>query len=159
VTVHQAAGLPGAYHIAVIDQDEQHRLPLVGGRFIVNLHEDIPVRHLSVLVGSASFVGDPRNEAATHPLTYALAQNYPNPFNPETTIRYEISDQQRVQIMIFNVLGEQIQTLVDRVQEPGRYTVTWDGTDRSGVSVGSGLYLYQLTAGPFTATRRMVLLR
>jgi hypothetical protein len=110
------------------------------------------------------------------PAEYDLAQNYPNPFNPITTIRYAIpSTEQRTEngviggnsklntlrttLVIYNVLGQEVRTLVDGVKEAGYYTVTWDGRDGGGNDVSSGVYFYRLRAGDFTATRRMVLMK
>jgi flagellar hook assembly protein FlgD len=96
------------------------------------------------------------------PMGYSLAQNYPNPFNPKTDIRYQISDSRspvHTSLKIFNILGQEVRMLVDEVKEAGYYTVTWDGKDRFGNDVASGVYFYRLTAGDYTATKRMVLLK
>ncbi|MGB5875670.1 MAG: aryl-sulfate sulfotransferase [Bacteroidota bacterium] len=88
------------------------------------------------------------------PRRYALAQNYPNPFNPATTIRYELPASAHVSLKIFNVLGEEVATLVDEVQGPGYRAVHYDA---DGLS--SGMYLYRLRTGSFVATKKMLLIR
>lgn len=90
----------------------------------------------------------------TVPASFALSQNYPNPFNPSTTIRYEIASQEFVALKVFDVLGREVTTLVNEVQEPGTYGVTWNAA-----GIASGVYYYRLIAGGFTETKRLVLLR
>jgi hypothetical protein len=99
------------------------------------------------------------NPSASLPTTYVLYQNFPNPFNPETDIRYQIPESGNVQLVIYNVLGQKICTLVDGQREAGSYTVRWFGTDQSGRSLGSGIYFYRLQAGDFSETRKMVLMK
>ena len=96
------------------------------------------------------------------PRAYALMQNYPNPFNPSTDIRYQIPDvrsHNHTTLKIYNVLGQEMRTLVNEPKEPGYYTVTWDGKDESGDEVSSGIYFYRLFTGQFQQTKRMVLLK
>ncbi|MFQ5674647.1 MAG: choice-of-anchor D domain-containing protein [bacterium] len=97
------------------------------------------------------------------PDEFSLAQNYPNPFNPNTQIEFEIAETTpqgtHVQLRIFNLLGELVRVLLDEVKQPGRYRLAWDGFDARGQRVSSGIYLYQLHAGSFRQTRRMILLR
>ncbi len=93
------------------------------------------------------------------PLVYALHQNMPNPFNPETTIRYELPDAVDVRLVVYNLVGQQIRTLVSEHQEAGRYQMTWNGLDAQGRQVGSGLYLLRMEAGSFKQTRRMLMLK
>ncbi|UCE17418.1 MAG: choice-of-anchor D domain-containing protein [Gemmatimonadota bacterium] len=93
------------------------------------------------------------------PEEYVLVQNYPNPFNPETTIEYRLPQVHEVSLEVFNVLGQHIRTLVNVKQEAGTYTVTWDGLDKDGLSVASGVYFYRLQAGEFFDTKSMLLLK
>ena len=88
-----------------------------------------------------------------------LSPNYPNPFNPETTIRYEIPHTSHVEITIFNLLGKEIRTLVSGVQSEGKYTIHWDGKDRAGRNMASGVYLARITAGTTSKTVKMTLVR
>ncbi len=93
------------------------------------------------------------------PKTFSLSQNYPNPFNPETIIRYELPQKTRVVLRIINLLGEEVQTLVDEEQRPGSYSVYWNGTNQSRRRVASGVYLYRLEAGDFVAVKKMALIQ
>jgi glucose/arabinose dehydrogenase len=94
------------------------------------------------------------------PGTYTLAQNYPNPFNPGTTIEYVLENAAEVELSIFNLRGQRIQTLVNARQESGPHSVTWEGRDTAGVLQASGIYFYRLKLGDrFAQTRRMVFLR
>ncbi len=85
---------------------------------------------------------------------YALYQNYPNPFNPSTKIQYSISSNQIVQIKIYDVLGKEITTLVNKEQSAGTYEVNFDGK-----GITSGIYFYSIKAGDFTETKSMILMK
>ena len=93
------------------------------------------------------------------PHNYALQQNFPNPFNPRTTIHYELPNQELVQIIIFNLLGHQVKRLVDGFRGAGVNSIVWDGTNDHGQPVSAGIYIYQLQAGGFLQTRKMILLK
>ena len=88
-----------------------------------------------------------------------LYQNVPNPFNPETAIKYNTNEPGEVKIIIYNLLGQEIRTLVNDFKSPGIHTVVWDGKDEMGRQIASGIYIYQLVAGDFTAIKRMTLLK
>ena len=88
------------------------------------------------------------------PATYILEQNYPNPFNPGTTIRFSIPQAQIVRITVFDIQGQEIQTIVNDKMTEGKHSIVWDA---SGLS--SGIYFYRLQAGSFTTTKKMLLLR
>jgi hypothetical protein len=92
---------------------------------------------------------------------HQLQQNYPNPFNPETTIGFVLEKAAHVSLMVYNILGQQIRTLVERTFFlPGRHNVMWDGADMNGRRSPSGIYFVQLVIdGRFAEARRMVLLR
>jgi hypothetical protein len=91
----------------------------------------------------------------------SLNSNYPNPFNPETSISFTVGSEQhqQVDIEIFNIKGQKVRTLVSEVYEVGEHSVVWNGTDDNGRSVASGIYFYRMTAGDFTATRKMILMK
>ena len=85
---------------------------------------------------------------------YILAQNYPNPFNPTTTIKYSIPYENFVSVKVFNVIGEKVATLVKKEMKSGTYTINWNAGD-----LPSGIYFYKITAGNFSETKKMVLLK
>ncbi len=93
------------------------------------------------------------------PSGYALRQNYPNPFNPVTTINYSLPARGHVNITIYNILGREVRTLVDDIRPSGNHRVEWNGADKAGHQVASGIYLYRMSAGKFVQTRKMVLIR
>jgi hypothetical protein len=93
------------------------------------------------------------------PDRYVLAQNYPNPFNPQTHIVYQLSRAGQVTLTVYNVMGQAVCRLVDGSQGAGEHTVTWHGLDDAGRPVASGIYFYQLAAGEFVETRKMLLLK
>jgi hypothetical protein len=88
-----------------------------------------------------------------------LSQNVPNPFNPTTTIRFSLPASERVGLAVYAANGSLVRMLVDEVKAAGAHDVTWDGRDMSGNSVSSGLYFYRLTAGKFSESRKMLLLK
>jgi len=90
---------------------------------------------------------------------FELAQNYPNPFNPATSIQYTLSRATRVELVVFNTLGQKVKTLLATDQEPGAHLVSWDGTDDRGTSVASGAYFYRLVWSEGELTKKMTLLR
>jgi hypothetical protein len=102
---------------------------------------------------------DPTATAVTElggtPVEFALSQNYPNPFNPETTITFSLAQPSDVRIVVTNALGQQVATLVDEKARPaGNYKTTWDAAD-----MAAGLYFYTISAGEFSSTRRMLLIK
>jgi len=98
--------------------------------------------------------GDTTTLPTVIPTAYMLFQNYPNPFNPSTKIRYDLPEQAFVTLKVFDILGREVQTLVDRQQQAGRYEVPFDARN-----VSSGVYFYQLRANGFQETKRMIIVR
>jgi len=96
---------------------------------------------------------------AENPLSFLLQQNYPNPFNPTTTIPYVVNQSGLVNILIYNNLGEKVKELVNQYHQPGRHTVTWDGTNGDNQAVSSGMYFYSVRMNGVREERRMVLVR
>jgi hypothetical protein len=94
------------------------------------------------------------------PQSYSLEPAVPNPVGQgKATIRYALNQRGRATLAVFNLLGEKVATLVDAVQEPGRYAVAWDGKDRAGHPVANGVYLYRLSSGGFSAVKKMMVLK
>jgi hypothetical protein len=99
------------------------------------------------------------NETLPLPKHFVLHQNYPNPFNPITTLRYNLPEQAQVILTIYNLMGREITKLVNTTQDAGFRSVQWNATDMRGKPVSAGVYLYQIRAGEFVQTRKMVLLK
>ncbi|MFQ6608496.1 MAG: T9SS type A sorting domain-containing protein [Fidelibacterota bacterium] len=93
------------------------------------------------------------------PSTFELSQNYPNPFNSVTTITYRLSTDGRIRLTIKNLLGENVQTLVNEYESAGSYFVAWDGKDRLGKDVTSGIYFSQLKVDNLMMTKKLILIR
>ena len=93
------------------------------------------------------------------PTSFVLYPNFPNPFNPVTTIRYDLPIRAKVDLTIFDLMGRKVITFVNRTEDAGFRSVQWDGTDDLGRSVSAGVYLYQIQAGEFSQTRKMLLLK
>lgn len=93
------------------------------------------------------------------PNDYRLEQNYPNPFNPSTTIEFSMPERGKVTLDIINSLGQKIVTIYDDTAEPGVNRIVWDGTDRHGAHVATGVYFYRLQTEENVLTRKMVLLK
>ena len=93
------------------------------------------------------------------PNRYSISQNYPNPFNLSTAIRYTIPKRSKVTISIYNVMGRKVNTIVVESKRTGSHTAYWDGADKAGKVVSSGVYFYRIRAGDFVETKRMLLLK
>ena len=93
------------------------------------------------------------------PFEYFLNQNYPNPFNPATTIKYGLHKKSNITLIIYNLMGREIIRWDDQNIHAGLYEKVWDGRNKYGEPVASGIYFFRLRAGDYIETRKMVLLR
>ena len=93
------------------------------------------------------------------PLSFRLHQNYPNPFNPITTLNYSLPSSIKVQLTIYDMMGEVVKTLIEEHQNHGYKSVQWDATNNQGEPVSAGVYLYKIQAGNFTDTKKMIFLK
>ena len=93
------------------------------------------------------------------PHNFSLHQNYPNPFNPIANLRYDLPEQAHVTLTVYDLIGREVTQLVNTVQEAGFRSVQWNATDSFGKPVSAGVYLYQIRAGEFVQTKKMVLLK
>lgn len=114
---------------------------------------------IAILLGAAKRVAS--QDKTEIPETFSLSQNSPNPFNPQTTIQYDVpvGYTEYVRINVYDLRGALVRTLVDNVVIHGYHSVVWDGTDKTGKKVSSGIYIYQLQAGEFTKSNKMILMR
>lgn len=126
--------LPGEFHVYT-----NVRLPKPDDDILVNV-EDLYDNGLTVV-------------------DFNLEQNYPNPFNPSTQIRYTLPQSDYVSLKIYDILGNEIKTLVDGFQYNGSYTMTWNGDNSAGSKVASGVYLYSLKANGKNITKKMMMVK
>ncbi len=99
------------------------------------------------------------DDYVAQPMTYALHQNYPNPFNPETKIRFDLGSAENVKLVIYDINGRVIRTLLNESFGPGMHLVNWNGTNDFGEPVSTGMYIYRIKAGSFLAQEKMLLVR
>ncbi|MFC1481739.1 T9SS type A sorting domain-containing protein, partial [Candidatus Neomarinimicrobiota bacterium] len=119
---------------------------------------DIPAS-LSTVTGTVSGVALELIANEALPEKFELSQNYPNPFNPTTQIRFNVATTAPVRLAVYDLTGRLVTTLVHDVKQPGAYRIEWNGRDRLGRSLSSGVYFYVLEAGDFRATKKMLLLK
>jgi len=116
------------------------------------------------ITGNGTFCGNPTEVESetekTLPTEFALEQNYPNPFNPSTTISWQSPVGSKQTLKVYDLLGNELVTLVDEYREAGRYEVEFSkGALGNVLNLSSGIYFYKLTAGSFTETKKMTVLK
>ncbi len=116
--------------------------------------KDGPTIELLANFGIQELVTGVVKDNNTIPNVYSLNQNYPNPFNPSTSIKYSVPSAQFVTLKVYNLLGQEVATLVNEVQNAGNYIARFDAS-----SLSSGIYFYTLKAGNFTSTKKMILMK
>ncbi len=115
---------------------------------------------IQLVVAGQSLVTEVTSGSETNvPTVFALHANVPNPFNPSTAIKYDIAAPSEVTVVIFDMLGKPVRTLVSERQPAGRYAATWDGRDEKGKAVSSGVFICQLRTDGFVQNRKMLLLQ
>jgi flagellar hook assembly protein FlgD len=127
--------------------------------------DDSPL-HAAVLIGDTVKVLEfdvvvdvPDGSQPSLPATFTLSQNYPNPFNATTEINFSLARAGDVRLTIYNLLGQEVKTLVNGRISAGEHRVTWDGSDNNGSICATGLYLYRLETSESIANRKMLLLK
>lgn len=108
---------------------------------------------------TSPFLNPKINPATDIPRDYDLYSNYPNPFNPQTAISFNLIEPAQTRVLIYNVLGQKIKTLVNEYLSPGQYSYIWDGRTDIGGEAASGVYLYRIESGSFIQTKKMTLIR
>jgi hypothetical protein len=116
------------------------------------------VSSFTVIVGKDGLVKE--NLENIIPAEFSLSQNFPNPFNPNTTILFTIPVKSQVTIKVYNIMGQQVNTLLTKTMDAGRYHVSWDGKDDRGLKISSGIYIYQMiTSSGKIFSGKMILLK
>ena len=126
--------------------------------------ENPPMELLFYRIKQTDFDGEftyyePIKVTVTAPETFALLQNYPNPFNPYTEINYQLPKKEHVSIIIYNLQGQKVRTLVEGMQVANYYSIGWDSKDSWGRELPTGIYMYRIKAGTFIESKKMLLLK
>lgn len=153
--------IPSEFEVWLVDKVVKisQNLRKLNYYFVAGAREDHP-KLLKLVVGTSDYIGEEINELQLVPTTFELSQNFPNPFNAATTIRYGLPKAERVTLKIFNLLGEEVVILVnDEQQSTGYHLAIWDGRNKNGQPVASGIYIYQLHAGSFSMTKKMIMVK
>ncbi|NIR52392.1 T9SS type A sorting domain-containing protein [candidate division KSB1 bacterium] len=116
-------------------------------------------RAFDLIIGTGEYIRSSDEILNSVPDAYFLSQNFPNPFNAGTTLTYQISAQNKVEIKVFNILGQQVKNLLSEEKEPGTYRIQWDGTGVNGRDVSSGVYMIKFEVGDFRQIRKVILVR
>jgi len=150
--------LPENYKIGILDISNNKEVASTDYKFAIKYDQPI---HFRIFVGTAEYVdAEMAKTKATLPGSFVLGQNYPNPFNPTTVISYQLPMLSRIQLKIYNLLGQEVRTLIPgAVQDPGKYEIFWDGRNERGVPVASGVYIYRLRTNEFIQSKKMLLIR
>ena len=93
------------------------------------------------------------------PLAFTISRNYPNPFNRTTQIDYQVPEDNHISIVIYDLMGREVRTLVDKLQSKGYYDIEWNGESDHGEFVSTGVYFLQLTSNGFSKENKMILLK
>jgi len=141
LTLSAAPGFSGEVYFSVEVSDDSNAVAVDTIHITVN-----PVVGINPLSGAL-------------PTEFSLKQNYPNPFNPNTTIAFQVAKAGKVTLTVYNLLGQRIRTLMDEHLEPGNYRAIWDGLNDRGYPMGSGVYIYRMSAGEFSQIKKMILLK
>lgn len=160
ILVKQTDGLPAGDHVVA-------RIPIVcrtvdikvGSLLVADVNLQPASYNQSIENTKAPDITDVENEPQDLPKEFHLSQNYPNPFNPETRINFAVPTSSHVHIAVYNLLGQEVITLVNNELRAGRYHVIFSGKDSKGQSLASGTYIYRMTAGKFIENRKMLFVK
>ena len=122
--------------------------------FFIDINTGWAVGGRDTILSYSDYTFTDDDKPHNYPRTFSLAQNYPNPFNPETEIAFDLPEAVKVTVLVYNILGQVVEILMDSELEAGHYTVQWNASD-----MVSGLYFYSIKANDFTSTKKMVLMR
>ena len=152
--------LPAGWQAYLIDVQDGVSIDLTASASLSfkSAAESPNVRRYQIIVGPPEFVQG-ETDVPLQPVAFHLFQNYPNPFNPETTISYSIPKNGHVRLVIYNIMGQIVRTLVDEEKKTGQYEAVWNATNESGIRVPSGMYFYRLEFPDRMARRKLILLK
>jgi hypothetical protein len=153
--------LPENFRVLLLDTKYQREYRISKTEKIM-LRDITPgeTNRFALLIGTNEFINRAaQNVEMMAVAEYRLMPNYPNPFNPETYIRFQMTSPGNVVLKIYNILGQEVVTLVNEFKEAGFYEARWDGKTQNGVEAASGVYIYTLEINNFTESLKMVKLK
>ena len=158
LTLAHIQNLPAETEVVLFDRASRISISLLEqDSYTFPSSEEGAERDFRIVVGKSDFVDSNDLDFSGIPEAFTLLQNYPNPFNPETNIDYELPAESAVKIAIYNLRGQRVRVLLDAQQNPGRYTVSWDGKLDNRLTAASGVYLIRMRAGNFVSVRKVLL--
>ena len=132
-------------------------LYIINSEKIKSIKNNFIKEHFTSVSGSDFGIDE---DVFVNPFSYELRDNFPNPFNPETHIRFSMGGKEVVKLIIYDIRGQQIRSLINgELYDPGFHSVHWNGLDNDGQKVPSGMYIYRIKAGGFVADKKMLLLK
>ena len=160
-SIRNLAQLPDNFEVLLIDTKYQSE-EMINNSERITLRDIAPgeINRFALLVGTKDFInGESGSVEMMDVVEYRLMPNYPNPFNPETHIRFQTRNAGNVSLKIYNILGQEIATLINGFKESGFYEIRWDGKNNFGTEAASGVYIYTLEANGFSQSRKMIKLK
>ena len=153
------AGFPKEFDLVLIDDAYGLVLPITNGSAMIAWDVQEDARNLRLIAGTDAYINTLVGDLPVAPDQPFLSQNYPNPFVNSTRIQYQLTRRAAVSLIVYNALGQEVQTLVESVQNPGAFEVVWDGQDSNRKPLPSGVYFYRIVAEDFHASGQMTLIR
>jgi hypothetical protein len=165
LTFSNFGNLPQEFSYYLLDQRTERAIPVSGGStYEFSMGKSELQRNFRLIAGRNEFIEQNTQGIPLVPLEYSLQQNYPNPFNPSTQIRYTIGNSGFVTLIIYNVLGQRVRTVVNAPQSIGSYSTEWNGRDDRELAVATGVYFYTITVSShgeqvFTSSKKLILMK
>jgi len=159
LTFEGVESVPEEFNVWLVDEAVNIAQNLRETNYYAVAGADHPKR-LKLAVGRSDFIAEKLDGIQLIPTTYELSRNFPNPFNPATTIRYGLPQAERVTLKVYNLLGEEVVTLLDNAgKKAGYHIAIWDGRNKNGQLMASGIYVYRMQAGSLIMTKKMALVK
>ena len=160
MSAYQKGEIPEGLVFALVDIDKRNIIDnFIFERFKITKAND-RVYDLKLVAGDQDYVLSKTKEIINNiPIDYSLSQNYPNPFNPTTRLEFSLPKRSQVMFVIYNILGQEVATLINKELDYGYHKVRWNGTDFYGKQVSSGVYFAKIITSDFTRSKKMLLLK
>lgn len=162
-----ASNIPAHFDAVLLDKDLGLALNLRDRKeYVFPVGGSETTRHFRIVAGQSGFVEENNLGISTVPQRFELSQNFPNPFNPSTALKYALPVRSRVTLKIYNVLGQEVRTLLQSEMPAGNHLISWNGKNGLNQAVTSGVYICRIsavpsegTSGQFVQSRKMILLK